>query len=304
MEKFSQVAREYKSLHEKMCADFERADGTGHFEINNWEKKLGSGSTRILENGRVIEKGAINYSRVSGKFTPQMESLIGEKAHEFSATGISSIIHPKNPWMPIIHMNIRYFWLDNGTNWFGGGIDLTPHIVVPEDAQLFHKKLKSICGQFHPDYYSEFKTWADNYFYLPHRKETRGVGGIFFDRLKTEGNFNELLDFTKLLGIEYPKIYAGFIEKYATKSFSEREKNWQLLRRGRYVEFNLIYDRGTKFGLESGGNTESILASLPANASWNYNYKAPEGGFEQNTLSLLKKNIDWLSFVPEKIVAG
>lgn len=303
MNKFNLVAGAYKELHQQMCDAFEQADGTGRFQENNWEKTLGTGKTCVLENGRVIEKGALNYSRVNGKFTSEMESLLGEKARYFSATGISSIIHPENPWMPIIHMNIRYFALDNGKRWFGGGIDLTPHIIIAEDAKYFHQQLKTICDPFDAGFYPEFKTWADNYFYLPHRKETRGIGGIFFDRLKPADNFDSLFEFTKTLGQKYPEIYASFMNKYAEKSFSEREKNWQLLRRGRYVEFNLIYDRGTKFGLESGGNTESILASLPQNARWNYDYQPPENGFEKDTLSMLKKNIDWLCYEPEKVPA-
>lgn len=289
------VASSYAQLHQKICSVIEPADGQGKFQQNKWDKKVGSGTTCILEKGKVIEKGAVNFSYVRGNYSKEMEILLGEKASHFSATGISSILHPSNPWMPIIHMNIRFFALDNGVSWFGGGIDLTPHIIIPEDAVSFHKKLKEICDSFNGNYYTEFKKWADNYYFLPHRNETRGVGGIFFDRLKPENNFYELFQFTTALGEAYPIIYSKLMEKYGSKSYSEREKNWQLLRRGRYVEFNLIYDRGTKFGLESGGNTESILASLPEDAAWKYNYQAVPGGFESTTLGMLKKNIDWVN---------
>ena len=304
MNNFEIVANQYAQLHQQMCSALETADGLGKFAIKPWEKDIGHGTTCVLEKGAVIEKGAINYSKVSGKYTLQMEALLGGKASHFAATGISSIVHPTNPWVPIIHMNIRYFALDNGTTWFGGGIDLTPHIIIPEDAQTFHKKLKEICDRFNPNYYSEFKNWADNYFFLPHRNETRGIGGIFFDRIQPKNNFEQIFEFTKALGETYPQLYAQLMRKYGRHEFTDREKNWQLLRRGRYVEFNLIYDRGTKFGLESGGNTESILTSLPETAKWFYDYHPSETGFEKDTLDLLKKNIDWINFKADTILGS
>ncbi|HKJ79239.1 MAG TPA: coproporphyrinogen III oxidase, partial [Prolixibacteraceae bacterium] len=181
--------------------------------------------------------------------------------------------------------------------WFGGGIDLTPHILEEQEAEWFHRQLKEICDKFNPFFYPEYKKWADDYYFLPHRDETRGVGGIFFDRLKPGevNSFDTLFQFTLELAKAYPVIYAEFMKNNHSKPFSEREKKWQNLRRGRYVEFNLFHDRGTKFGLESGGNTESILSSLPVNASWEFNYQPEPGGFEEKTQNLLKKDIDWIN---------
>lgn len=296
MNEAAKIAEKYSAIQPEICKILETADGKGKFDFNNWEKEIGGGISCVLQKGNNIEKGAVNFSFVRGEFSPQMEKLLGEKADEYAATGISSIIHPINPWMPIIHMNVRYFALNNGISWFGGGIDLTPHIILKDDAVSFHHSLKEICDRIDPEFYPAFKKWADDYYFLPHRNETRGVGGIFFDRLKPgkEHDLQTLFRFTCDLAEEYPKIYAGFMQKNAKRPFTEREKKWQNLRRGRYVEFNLIFDRGTKFGLESGGNTESILLSLPATASWQYNYKPEPRGFEDETLKHLKKGIDWL----------
>lgn len=298
MKEIENIAGKYSALQFEMCSVFEKNDGVGKFTSTRWEKEIGTGDTRIISNGAIIEKGAVNFSFVRGKFSPAMEKILGEKAENYAATGISSIIHPHNPWVPIIHMNVRYFALDNGISWFGGGIDLTPHIIIPEEAAFFHKKLKDICDRYDCHFYPDFKVWADNYYFLPHRNETRGVGGIFFDRLKPgeDNSFTNLYNFTRDLAKSYPEIYGVFMKKYGNRDFSEREKKWQNLRRGRYVEFNLVNDRGTKFGLESNGNTESILSSLPASASWEYNYQPEPGGFEENTMQLLKKDMDWIKF--------
>jgi len=299
MKEIAKIAETFAGIQSEICRMLELADGKEKFSAHPWEKEIGSGITCVLQNGAIIEKGAVNFSFVKGKFSTQMEKLLGEKAEEYAATGISSILHPVNPWMPIIHMNVRYFALNNGVSWFGGGIDLTPHIIQPEDAALFHHSLKEICDRFDGNFYSDYKKWADDYYFLPHRNETRGVGGIFFDRQKPGENqsFETLFNFTCELARAYPKIYSWFMQKYGAKPFSGREKKWQNLRRGRYVEFNLIHDRGTKFGLESDGNTESILLSLPANASWEYNYTPEPGGFEESTLKQLKKGIDWLNLI-------
>lgn len=297
MDRIENIAETYRQLQAEICSSLENADGKGKFSRNQWTKEIGGGVTAVLQHGAIIEKGAVNFSFVKGKFSPRMEKLLGEKAQNYAATGISSILHPENPWMPIIHMNVRYFALDNGISWFGGGIDLTPHIIEPQDAAEFHAALKATCDRFDNRFYPEFKQWADDYYFLPHRNETRGVGGIFFDRLKFNSpeEFEKLFNFTVALSQLYPVVYTGFMKKLSNRPFSEREKNWQALRRGRYVEFNLIHDRGTKFGLESDGNTESILASLPATAAWEYNYAPQPGGFEEKTLSLLKKGIDWIN---------
>lgn len=297
MDKISQIAETFSELQGEMCQVLETADGKEKFSVDKWNKKIGSGVTRVIRNGKIIEKGAINFSYVQGKFTNRMEHILGEKADHYAATGISSILHAENPWVPTIHMNVRYFALDNGVSWFGGGIDLTPVIILPEEASWFHKQLKEICDRFHADFYPEYKTWADDYYFLPHRNETRGVGGIFFDRLKPGEKyaFETLLGFVAAQAKAYPQIYSKLMENHS-KSYTEREKRWQELRRGRYVEFNLLNDRGTKFGLESDGNTESILVSMPAKAAWEYNYSPEPGSFEEQTLQLLKKDIDWIGF--------
>jgi coproporphyrinogen III oxidase len=193
-------------------------------------------------------------------------------------------------------MNIRYFEMDGGVRWLGGGIDLTPHYIVKEDAVFFHQALKNVCDKHHPKYYNQFKKWADDYFFIPHRNETRGIGGVFFDRLNEneEMSFNQNLAFWKDLGETFSPTYLTLIQKTKNKTFTELNKQWQLLRRGRYVEFNLIYDKGTKFGLETNGRVESILMSLPKLASWEYNFKTKPNSDEAKTTSLLKKEINWI----------
>jgi coproporphyrinogen III oxidase len=195
-------------------------------------------------------------------------------------------------------MNVRYFEMDNGTYWFGGGIDLTPHYIIPEQAKAFHQGLKAICDKYSAEFYPKFKDWADNYFFIPHRDETRGIGGIFFDHLfeNEEISKENILNFCMELGRSFPSLYAYQAQLGREKQFSEEEYSWMQLRRGRYVEFNLVHDRGTKFGLVSGGRTESILMSLPKNASWLYNNVPDLGTAEARTNALLKKGIDWLNF--------
>ena len=204
--------------------------------------------------------------------------------------------HPVSPMVPIIHMNVRYFEMSNGISWFGGGIDLTPHYVVDVDARWFHEQLKNACDKHDANAYKKYKEWADNYFYIPHRQETRGVGGIFFDYLKPQDatEKEKTFDFVKSVGESFAPIYTHLMEKNAQIPFGEEEKTWQMLRRGRYVEFNLAWDRGTKFGLETNGRTESILMSLPPVANWVYDYKPQANSPEERTLSLLKKGIDWI----------
>jgi coproporphyrinogen III oxidase len=295
--KVEEVAHIYAKLQKEICQTLEQADGKAVFEENKWEKDIGSGITCVIRNGAAIEKGGVNFSYVGGDYSMQMERLLGEKANSYAATGISSIMHPVNPYVPIIHTNIRYFALDNGTEWFGGGIDLSPHYIDVIEARNFHIHLKKICDKYNIDFYPHFKKWADDYYFIPHRNETRGVGGIFFDRLKPDAKigFEELLAFTTDLGKAYANLYGKIIEEKKQKKYTSAQKEWQELRRGRYVEFNLVYDRGTKFGFESNGNTESILISLPATASWEYNHEVKQGSDEYETLHLLKKNIDWIN---------
>lgn len=298
------IAEWLKTLQDSICSALETEDGLAKFKEENWTREEGGGGrSRVIENGNVIEKGGVMFSAVSGK-TPDF--LFKEKEHSvsnqtqqestFFATGVSIVIHPQSPLVPIIHMNIRYFEMSNGVKWLGGGIDLTPHYIVDEDAQFFHKELKLVCDKHHASYYPKFKTWADDYFFINHRKETRGIGGIFFDRLNKneEMSFEQNLAFWQDVGKAFSSIYVKLMNKNKTKLYTQEQKQWQLLRRGRYVEFNLVYDKGTKFGLETNGRVESILMSLPANASWLYDFKTTEGSEEQNTLTKLKKGINWV----------
>ncbi len=297
------IASWLKDLQDQICNALEQADGAARFEEENWTREEGGGGrTRIIRNGNVIEKGGVLFSAVEGDapdflFKEKEHSVAGpsKSKPKFFATGVSIVIHPQNPMVPIIHMNVRYFEMNDGTRWLGGGIDLTPHYIVKEDARFFHQQLKSVCDKHHPDYYRKFKTWADDYFYIGHRHETRGIGGIFFDRLNTsdEMNFEQHLAFWKEVGSAFASIYTELIHRNKEKHFGESHKQWQLLRRGRYVEFNLVYDKGTKFGLETNGRVESILMSLPKTAGWEYDYKVIPGSEEEATLQLLKKGIDW-----------
>lgn len=293
----AKVASQYRKIQERACEMLEKAEGDAKFSLDPWDKEIGSGTTRVLENGTKIEKAAVNFSIVSGDYNAEMAQMAGMQAGRFSAAGVSSIIHPVNPWVPMIHMNIRYFELDNLTSWFGGGIDLTPHYVDKKEASRFHRKLKETCDLFDVSFYPDFKKQADDYFFLPHRNETRGIGGIFFDHLKPGDNeeFEKLLDFTVALGNLYPEIYSRILEKKNGMEYSEKEKSWQYLRRGRYVEFNLLFDRGTKFGLASKGNTESILLSMPPQATWSYQFNPETGSPEKETTDFLKKEIDWIN---------
>ena len=210
---------------------------------------------------------------------------------------VSIVLHPISPMTPIIHMNVRYFEMSNGLWWFGGGIDLTPHYIDDLLAKDFHIMLKNVCDKHHHDYYPTFKKWADNYFFIPHRNETRGIGGIFFDRLNDTNGFSKMerWNFVKEVGNSFVHLYAHQVNQTKELKYSSNELNWQRLRRGRYVEFNLVWDRGTKFGLETNGRTESILMSLPPQANWKYCYTPKINSLEAQTQSKLKKGINWLS---------
>lgn len=292
------ISQGYQNVQDHICNAIERLDGKAQFVQDLWERaKGGGGKTRILKNGNLIEKGGVNFSEVFGELTPEMQKQLNINGDRFFACGVSIVLHPKSPLVPIIHMNIRYFETNDGEDyWFGGGVDLTPHYIRKEKAGEFHQSIKDICDQFDGDFYAKFKEQADNYFYIPHRSETRGIGGIFYDHL-TEGNTSlgkeELFNFSEAIGLAFPDLYAAQCDlRHA--AFSEAQKNWQLIRRGRYVEFNLVYDRGTKFGLFSNGRTESILMSLPFDARWVYDYSTIDDD-EKNTLEMLKKGVDWIN---------
>jgi coproporphyrinogen III oxidase len=292
------IAEYFKTLQTHICTAIENTDGKGKFREDLWQHHSGGGGrTRVITDGNIIAKGGVNFSAVSGEVSDALQKQLNliEKSDYF-ATGVSIVQHPVSPMVPIIHMNVRYFELSNGTCWFGGGIDLTPHYVVDEDARWFHQQLKAACDIHSIDYYPKYKEWADNYFFIPHRNETRGVGGIFFDYLKPtdQTSKEEIFAFVQSVGESFAPIYTHLMAKNNPLPYGERETNWQMLRRGRYVEFNLVWDRGTKFGLETNGRTESILMSLPPVANWVYDYQPEAGSEEEKTLGLLKKGIDWV----------
>lgn len=292
------ISRIFRNIQDHICNELTGADGKGSFMEDRWDRPGGGGGiTRVMRHGNVIEKGGVNFSAVHGKTPEKILKSFGLDEGDFYATGVSIVIHPENPMVPIIHMNIRYFEMSTGTWWFGGGIDLTPHYINGDDAHYFHKRLKAICDKHHESYYTEFKQWADDYFFIKHRNETRGIGGIFFDHLGSDDEFSkkDRLDFVKDVGLAFAPIYTHFMGKNSIMPYGEREREWQMLRRGRYVEFNLVHDRGTRFGLETDGRTESILMSLPAQAGWEYDYEPPEGSKEYKTLELLKKGVNWVS---------
>ena len=298
-----EISTWFQGLQDRICQSLEAADGVGRFAEDHWERPGGGGGrSRTMANGTVIEKGGVGFSAVHGEATEGTLRQLGLTGREdgppptFFATGVSIVLHPHNPMVPIIHMNVRYFEMSTGHNWFGGGIDLTPHYVVDADARWFHQQLKAVCDQHNPDYYARFKPWADDYFFIKHRQETRGIGGIFFDNLRPESPQHkaELLSFVQAVGESFAPIYTHFMRQNRDLPFGEREKQWQLLRRGRYVEFNLVWDRGTKFGLETDGRTESILMSMPPHANWTYDFRPEPDSREAQTLALLRKGVDWV----------
>ncbi len=287
----------FKQLQDHISSSLEMRDGKSSFEEDLWTRPEGGGGrTRIIQKGAILEKGGVNFSAVHGEMPEKILQALKLPKANFYATGVSIVLHPQSPMLPIIHMNVRYFEMSNGIFWFGGGIDLTPHYVFEKDAQFFHRHLKQVCDQHHPDYYPKFKQWADDYFYIKHRQETRGVGGIFFDRLADKDGFskNDRWAFVQSVGEAFVPIYMQMIENNIDKTYGEQEENWQKLRRGRYVEFNLVYDKGTKFGLDTNGRIESILMSLPPEVNWQYNVQPEADSSEAFTQKMLKKGIDWV----------
>lgn len=299
-----EVVAYFRSLQDTICRGLESLDGGAAFCEDIWQREGGGGGrTRVLQNGNIFEKGGVNFSEVFGS-APE---FLSEVQANFFASGVSLVIHPQNPFVPIIHMNVRYLELlpshdwEEGSgvrSWFGGGIDLTPIYVDEDDAKYFHQTLKATCDRFHPGLYPEFKKWAEEYFFIKHRNETRGIGGIFFDHVgRDEGEMKipmgQFFEFVMAVGNVFLPLYTHLVRRNKDKPFGQNEKQWQLLRRGRYAEFNLVYDRGTKFGLETNGRAESILMSLPPEARWIYDFIPEKNSPEEKTLSLLKKGIDW-----------
>lgn len=298
MEKITkeEIANWFKDLQDSICLSLEKLDGKSRFHEDKWERPEGGGGrSRVIKEGELIEKGGVNFSAVSGPTPEKILNALKLDQADFFATGVSIVLHPKNPWVPIIHMNVRYFEMSNGIWWFGGGIDLTPHVVIEDKASSFHRHLKETCDKHDKTYYSKFKGWADDYFFVKHRNETRGIGGIFFDRLGAEEGKTKTnhWDFVKDVGETFIPAYVDAVNELRNKSYTDLDKNWQKIRRGRYVEFNLVHDKGTKFGLDTNGRTESILMSLPPEANWEYSHE-PQTDQQKETLQLLKKGIDWV----------
>lgn len=275
-----------KGLQDQICAAIEKADGQAKFVEDNWLRPEGGGGrTRVLTNGDVVEQGGVNFSLVSGdKLPPSASAHRPELAgRTWKACGVSLVIHPKNPYIPTSHANVRFFIAEKEGEepvwWFGGGFDLTPFYPFKEDIVHWHQTAKTLCQPFGDSVYQKNKAWCDDYFYLKHRDETRGVGGLFFDDLN-QWDFETCLDYIKAVGAGFTDAYIPIVEKRKNTEYGERQRQFQLYRRGRYVEFNLVFDRGTLFGLQSGGRTESILMSMPPLARWEYNFQADENSEE------------------------
>lgn len=282
-------------LQNRICDMVEKADGGVSFQEDRWEHKEGGGGiTRAMADGAVIEKGGVNFSHVTGAALPQAATAKRpELANQpFEATGVSVVIHPRNPYVPTSHFNVRYVKVGS-LGWFGGGFDLTPYYPFKEDCVHWHQTAKAACEPFGAEVYPRYKKWADDYFYLKHRDEHRGIGGLFFDDL-SEWGFDQGLAFIKSVGDHYIKAYQPILANRKHTPYTEAEREFQALRRGRYVEFNLLYDRGTIFGLQTGGRTESILMSLPPVVNWRYGYQAVPGSQEAKLVEEFLKPRDWV----------
>ncbi|WGL15332.1 oxygen-dependent coproporphyrinogen oxidase [Microbulbifer bruguierae] len=295
-----QAVKDYLlDLQDRICAALEAVDGCAFVE-DAWQREAGGGGrTRVLENGNVIEKGGVNFSHVYGdKLPPSATAARPELAgRSFEAMGVSLVIHPRNPYAPTSHANVRLFVAQKeGAEpvwWFGGGFDLTPYYGFEEDVVHWHQTAKQACVPFGEDIYPRFKKWCDEYFYLKHRDEARGVGGLFFDDF-SEGGFENAFAFMRAVGDSYIDAYLPILNKRKDTEYGERERDFQLYRRGRYVEFNLVFDRGTLFGLQSGGRTESILMSLPPEVRWRYDWQPQEGSAEAKLYSDFLPHRDWI----------
>lgn len=266
-------------LQNRICGFIESEDGKARFFQDEWQHKEGGGGlTRVIADGNVMEKGGVNFSHVTGHELPQAATVRRPELanSSFQALGVSVVLHPRNPYAPTSHFNVRCIVVESKDKepywWFGGGFDLTPYYGFTEDCEYWHRMAKDACSPFGVDVYPKYKKWADDYFYLKHRQEPRGIGGIFFDDLN-EWGFDQCFAFQRSVGDHFIKAYQPILARRKDHSFTEKERDFQLFRRGRYVEFNLLYDRGTLFGLQSGGRTESILMSLPPLVAWHYDYK-------------------------------
>jgi len=283
----------FRSLQKSILQSLERADGVGSFLSDPWEHpQKGGGITSVTQDGAIFEKGAVNFSSVVSKLEEDAAVRMNVSPQLISATGVSLILHPRNPLVPTVHANFRFLELENGDWWFGGGADLTPYYLFDDDVRHFHGVWKRVCDAHDPAYYPKFKGWCDRYFFLPHRGEARGVGGIFFDNLS--GEFGPLFSFVRDCGSSFLDAYLPLVERRSRTRYSEDHRTWQLRRRSRYAEFNLLYDRGTKFGLDTGGRVESIFVSLPPVARWDYASEPAVGSEEERLLEVLRKPRVWV----------
>lgn len=288
------------NLQDIICQALEAEEPTARFIEDAWERQEGGGGrTRVLTGGSTFEQGGVNFSHVSGfSLPPSATAKRPELANrQFEAMGVSLVIHPNNPFVPTSHANVRLFVANKDNEapiwWFGGGFDLTPYYPFEEDVIEWHRCAKAACDPFGEDVYQEHKTWCDDYFYLKHRNETRGVGGLFFDDLN-KWDFDTCFAYMQSVGNSYTQAYLPIVQRRKATAYGERERNFQLYRRGRYVEYNLVYDRGTLFGLQSGGRTESILMSLPPVVHWRYNWQPEPGSPEEKLYELYLKPQNWL----------
>ncbi len=291
------------SLQERICTALEKEDGKARFQTDEWKRAGGGGGkTRVIANGDFIEKGGVNTSIVEGEVTDKMRKHLNIDGDRWFACGLSLIIHPINPFVPTVHANYRYFELydkeDKVINqWFGGGSDLTPFYLFEEDARHFHQTLKKTCDSYDDEFYPAFKKWCDDYFVNSHRdNEARGIGGIFYDHLQPNKNHDiaALMAFSQANGDAFIPAYLPLVQRRKNMTYTENNKKWQEIRRGRYVEFNLVHDRGTLFGLKTNGRTESILMSLPPTVQFIYDYQPKKGSEEWKLLEVCKHPIDWI----------
>ncbi|AUC14639.1 coproporphyrinogen III oxidase [Tenacibaculum sp. SZ-18] len=291
-----------QQLQETITSKLEKIDGKATFQEDLWERPEGGGGrTRVIENGEVFQKGGVNISAVHGELPEVLRKQFKVETGNFFACGLSLVLHPVNPFVPTVHANWRYFEMYNEkgeivTQWFGGGQDLTPYYLFDEDAVHFHTICKNACDKHHEDFYPKFKETCDNYFWNSHRNEARGVGGLFFDYLKETDEFSmqDRYDFVTEVGNSFLNSYVPIVEKRKDTRYAKEHKDWQEVRRGRYVEFNLVHDRGTLFGLKTNGRIESILMSLPPTVQWKYNHVPEKGTEEFKLIKVLANPKKWV----------
>ncbi|NRA41373.1 MAG: oxygen-dependent coproporphyrinogen oxidase [Pseudomonadales bacterium] len=288
------------SLQQSICQQLQSFDGAAQFETDQWDRPEGGGGiSRVIRNGRIFEKGGVNFSHVFGEDMPASATAHRPElaGRSFQAMGVSLVMHPDNPKIPTAHANVRFFIAEKPDAepvwWFGGGYDLTPYYLYEEDAKHWHQTAKQACEPFGAEYYPRYKQWCDEYFFLKHRQEARGLGGLFFDDFNDLG-FEQSFAFMQSVGNSFVKAYMPIVERRQNQAFSEAHKQYQLYRRGRYVEFNLVFDRGTLFGLQSGGRTESILMSLPPTVKWDYQWQVAENSEEAKLLAALQTPREWV----------